>query len=95
LVSLTRTDDETSLVCPVGDVPTGATLVEPGWAAMRVAGQLDFALVGILAKLAGTLADAGVSIFAISTYDTDYLLVRTAQLELAVGSLRQAGCRVM
>ncbi len=78
LVSITRTDSELSIVVAeaiVGADAPGAE-VERGWSAMRVAGQLDFALVGILATLTGALADADIPCFAISTYDTDYLLVK-------------------
>ncbi len=62
-----------------------------GWRGLKVAGPLDFALTGVLASLAGPLAEAGVSIFAISTYDTDYLFVREEQLGAAIDALRRAG----
>jgi hypothetical protein len=65
-----------------------------GWRALQVAGPLDFALTGILAALAGPLAAAEISIFALSTYDTDYLLVQAATLPQAVAVLRQAGMTV-
>lgn len=75
LFAVTRTRDELSVVCPVGDAPAGAA-VERGWRALGVLGPLDFALTGVLAGIAVPLADAGVSIFAVSAYDTDYVLVR-------------------
>ena len=90
LYALTRTRDELSIVCAVGEAPAGAT-VEAGWRALRVLGPLDFALTGILAALATPLAAAGLSIFAVSTYDTDYLLVRDDALDAAVQTLRGAG----
>ena len=93
LVSLTRTRTELSVVCPVEAAPRGAT-VERGWRALGVAGPLDFALTGILASLAAPLAAAGVSIFAIATYDTDYVLVRADQLDAAMEALRAAGHEV-
>ena len=65
--------------------------MEPGWRALAVAGPLDFGLTGILASLASPLAAAGVSIFAISTYDTDYVLVREQALAVAIDALRAAG----
>lgn len=65
--------------------------VERGWRALVVAGPLDFALVGILASLSNTLAVAGVSIFAISTFDTDYILVKEEKLGVALASLTAAG----
>ncbi|HEY7848912.1 MAG TPA: ACT domain-containing protein, partial [Ktedonobacterales bacterium] len=82
--------DELSLVLPEASAPEGAT-TEAGWRALRVAGPLDFALIGVLASLAEPLAQAGVSIFAISTYDTDYLLVREVALTEALTALRAAG----
>ena len=92
-LSLTRTADELSLVCSRAVVPEGVT-GEAGWRCLRVAGPLGFGLTGILASLAVPLAAAGVSLFAISTYDTDYLLVREADLERAVQALRGAGHEV-
>ena len=64
---------------------------ERGWQCLRVAGTLDFSLVGVLASLIEPLADAGVSVFAASTFDTDYLLLKTSDFERAVGVLRRAG----
>ena len=89
--SLTRTDDEVSLVMAEGNaVPVGAN-VEKGWRLLRVAGTLDFSLMGIMAKLSGVLADAKVSIFALSTFDTDYLLLKSDQLPKALAALTNAG----
>jgi hypothetical protein len=90
VLSITRTADELSIVCPVADAPPGAE-VEAGWRALRVAGPLDFALTGILAAIAAPLAQARISIFAVSTFDTDYVLVREAALDAAIEALRQAG----
>jgi uncharacterized protein len=92
-VSITRTGDELSLVCPEGAVPAG-TRCESGWRVLQVKGPLDFALTGILASIAQPLAAARVSIYAISTFDTDHVLVREHSLEEAVAALRQAGHRV-
>jgi uncharacterized protein len=90
LYAVTRTTDELSVVCEQTAAPADAT-VEPGWKAMVVAGPLDFSLVGILAAIADPLAAAGISIFAVSTYDTDYVLVKADQLDQAVAALRSAG----
>jgi hypothetical protein len=90
LVSITRTADELSVVCDEADVPAEVT-AERGWRALRVAGPLDFALTGVLAALVAPLAEAGVSIFALSTYDTDYVLVRETDVERAVAALAGAG----
>jgi len=90
LTAFTRTPDELSVVCAEAGVPAGVQM-EGGWRALKVAGPLDFGLTGILAALAGPLAAAGVSIFAISTYDTDYVLIKETALERAVAVLRAAG----
>ena len=88
--SITRTNDELSLVCPEASVP-GDVPAESGWRGLKVEGPLDFTLVGILAGLAGALAQAGISLFAISTYDTDTILVKEARLSEAVKALSAAG----
>jgi hypothetical protein len=92
--SVTRTSEETSVVCRAAVVPRGVR-VESGWRALRVAGPLDFALVGILRSLLGPLADAGVSVFALSTFDTDYVLVREEALDEALVALTGAGHRIV
>lgn len=89
---VSHTVEETSLVCPASRLPPdGCVRCECGFVAIEVAGPLDFALTGILASLAAPLADAGVSIFAISTFDTDYVLVREADLPRARHALEAAG----
>ena len=88
--SLTRTEDELSLVVSETAVRIG-WCAERGWRGLQVRGPLDFGLVGVLASLAGPLATAGVPIFLLSTYDTDYLLVRESDLERAVDVLGEAG----
>lgn len=91
---LSRTDGERSLVCPTSDAPEGCIAREDGWRGLRVQGALDFSLVGILARLSNALAEAGVSLFAVSTYDTDYLFVKSESWENALAALRGAGCRI-
>lgn len=91
--SITRTPEELSIVCAEDAAPLNV-LATRGWRGLRVAGTLDFALTGVLAGLAQPLAEAGVSIFAISTYDTDYLLVEHSNLERAVAVLKHAGYQV-
>jgi hypothetical protein len=93
-VFFARTDEEISLVCEAGCVPPDALAVAPDWRALKVAGPLDFALVGVLAKIAALLAEAGVSLFAVSTYDTDYVLVRADALARAVAALSEGGYTV-
>ena len=88
---VSRTDEECSLVCPEEHVPECTLAREDGWRAMRIEGVLDFSLVGILAKIADTLAERNVPIFAISTYNTDYVLVKRERLSDAMGALESAG----
>jgi hypothetical protein len=88
--ALTRTADELSVICAQVSVPQGITC-EPDWRALKVEGQLDFAMVGVLAGISGALANARISLFAISTFDTDYILVKEADLPGAVSALRSAG----
>lgn len=90
--SLTRTAAELSIVCAQEVVPPEVRC-ERGWRCLQVLGPLDFALTGVLASLAGPLAQAGVSLFALSTYDTDYLLVRATDLNAACAVLSSAGHR--
>lgn len=89
-VSITRTPGELSIVCPAG-LPPSETQQESGWLAFRVAGPLDFDLTGILASLVGPLADAGISVFSLSTFGTDYVLVKADRAAAAVTALEAAG----
>src|SRR4051812_32883399 len=91
--SLTRTGDELSIVCNQEAVPADVR-AERNWRLLGVQGPLDLRMVGILAGLATTLATAGVSIFAISTFDTDYLLVRDDDVHRALDALREGGYAV-
>ena len=70
-----------------------AEITEPGWSVLKVAGPLDFSLTGILAGISGVLSDAEISLFALSTFDTDYILVRSCEREIAIKALRSAGYR--
>ena len=91
--SVTRTADELSVVAPEDAVPQDVRS-ERGWRCLKVDGVLDFALTGILVSLAAPLAAAGVPAFAVSTYDTDHLLVREADLPTALDALSARGHRV-
>lgn len=93
LFSATRTAEELSVVAPSGSEPDGIEAEGP-FAAMRVKGTLAFSMTGVLAGLCGAIAGAGVAVFAISTYDTDYLLVPRRGLDAAAGALETAGHRV-
>jgi uncharacterized protein len=88
--SITRTAEELSIVCTENAAPSDVRQ-EPGWRAFQVAGPLDFGLTGVLVSIATPLARAGISIFSISTYNTDYVLVKTTQVDAAVQVLRAAG----
>ncbi len=91
LFSLTQTPQERSLVLPEAAIPPSAVAVSRGWRALAVEGPLDFSLVGILASLSTTLAEAGISLFALSTYDTDLLLVAQTDAARASRALEAAG----
>jgi nitrilase len=88
--SVTRTGDELSIVCRQEVVPE-ETQAEVGWRCLRVAGAMPFTLVGVLASLTGPVAAAGIGVFAVSTFDTDYLLVKEADFPLAIAALQGAG----
>jgi hypothetical protein len=88
--SITRTTDELSIVCRQDAVPKGI-LCERGWRCLRVAGTMPFSVVGVLASLTVPLTEAGISLFSLSTFDTDYLLVKAEDLERAVDALRRQG----
>jgi hypothetical protein len=92
--SITRTADELSVICPESTVPPEA-VVERGWRALKVEGPLEFSMAGVLADLTGPLAEASISVFALSTYDTDYLLIRNKDIASAVAVLRAGGHDVL
>jgi hypothetical protein len=87
LFSVTRTPDELSVVCPQASVPEGVER-EGGWCVLKLEGPFEFSEVGVLASVTAPLAEAGVGIFAVSTFDTDYVLVKEEQLDPAVAALR-------
>lgn len=88
--SVTRTKDELSIVCQTCHLPAEIR-AEHGWRCLQIAGPLDFELVGVMARLTTALAAADVSVFVVSTFETDYLLVKAEQLPAAVTALKQAG----
>ena len=91
--SVTRSDAELSIVCREEDVPADAS-AERGWCTLELAGPLDFSLTGVVSALVGPLADAEVPIFVLSTFETDYLLIRERDLERSVEALTAAGHEV-
>ena len=87
-VSITRTAEELSIVCDQSHVPDGIQ-AEPGWRCFRVAGKVDFSMVGVIAELTRVLAEAEVSVFVVSSYDTDFVLVRDADVSKSIEALRR------
>ena len=92
---LGKTDEEKSLVCPVSEVPANVIKRDDGWMAFRIQGVLDFSLIGILAKIASVLADNGISIFAVSTYNTDYVLMKRENYQKALDVLKALGYMII
>ena len=86
-----KTDEETSVVCRTESAPRSAWAREDGWTAFHVVGQLDFSLTGILSKIASTLAKEKIPLFALSTFDTDYVLIKRTDEEKAKTALSRAG----
>ena len=91
---LCQTDEEISLVCRTEHVPEKTLSREDGWKAFRIDGPLDFSLIGILSNISTVLANAGIGIFVVSTYNTDYILVKAENAEKARTALEAAGHEV-
>ena len=89
-----KTDEELSLVCRTEDTPVNTTAREDGWRGLRIEGVLAFSMIGILSKLSAVLAGKGIGIFAVSTYNTDYILVKTENFDRAMDALECAGYTV-
>ena len=92
--NISKTDEELSIVCPASLKLNGKHF-EADWSCVKVTGPLDFNVTGILANLSGVLAEAQISIFAMSTFDTDYILVKSAKIKEAIHALEAAGYRFM
>lgn len=90
-----KTDEEKSLVCLTDKVPDNIIEREDGWKAFRIQGVLDFSLIGILSKISGLLAENGIGIFAISTFNTDYILIKRENFQKAVSVLDNNGYIIM
>ena len=89
-----RTDQEKSLVCPTAIVPDNTLARDDDWRAFRICGELDFSLIGILAKISKILAENAIGIFAISTYNTDYILTKEKNFDKALQVLTEAGYEI-
>ena len=94
-VFMGRTDEEKSLVCITDDVPANVTERDDGWKAFRIQGILDFSLIGILSRIAGILAENEIGIFAVSTFNTDYILTKKENYDKALEALKQAGYEII
>ncbi|MBR7187355.1 MAG: ACT domain-containing protein [Clostridia bacterium] len=92
---LGRTDEELSLVCRTEDAPANTLAREDGWRGFRIQGTLDFSLIGILSRLTGILAEHRIGVFAVSTYNTDTILVKAENLDRALAALSVAGYRIV
>ena len=90
-----KTDEEKSLVCITDDVPANVTERDDGWRAFRIEGTLDFSLIGILSKISSLLAENKIGIFAVSTYNTDYILTKTDNFDKAMEALEAAGYEII
>lgn len=90
-----KTDEEKSLVCITSEVPANVIQCDDGWKAFRIQGVLDFSLIGILSKIASVLADNGISIFAVSTYNTDYVLIKKENYQKGLDVLQEAGYKII
>ena len=90
-----KTDEEKSLVCLTSDVPDNVIERDDGWKAFRIQGVLDFSLIGILSQISGILAENKIGIFAISTYNTDYVLTKSENYPKAIEVLSQSGYKII
>ncbi|MBR3646383.1 MAG: ACT domain-containing protein [Lachnospiraceae bacterium] len=86
-----KTDEELSLVCKTEDTPDSTMEREDGWKGFRIQGVLDFSLIGILSKISGILADKKIGIYAVSTFNTDYIFVKEENFDKAISALADAG----
>jgi hypothetical protein len=93
LFSVTRTKDELSIVCPLINVPKGI-ICNQGWSCLKIKGPLDLSSTGIISSITATLERENISLFSISTYDTDYVMVKEKDLEKAIFALTEGGHRI-
>lgn len=89
------TDEEISLVCKTSDVPSDTLVRDDGWKAFRIEGILDFSLIGILSKISSVLAEKKIGIFAVSTYNTDYVLIKEENFVKALDALEKSGFNII
>ena len=94
-VFLSKTADEISLVCETNYAPPNVIASEPGWRALKIAGVLDFGMVGVIANISSILAEAGISIFVVSTYNTDYILLKNENFDKGIQVLMHSGYMIL
>lgn len=94
-VFIGKTDEENSLVCPTSDVPSNIIEKDDGWKCFRIQGILDFSLIGILSSISGILAENKIGIFAVSTFNTDYILTKSENYQRAAEVLACAGYNII
>lgn len=90
-----KTDEEISLVCKTKNTPAETLEREDGWRAFRIQGTLDFSFIGILSKISSILTENKIGIFAVSTYNTDYILVKEDNFDAALMALQKSGCNIL
>lgn len=90
-----KTNEEKSLVCITSDVPSNVIQRDDGWKAFCIQGVLNFSLIGILSKIATVLANNGISIFAVSTYNTDYVLIKKENYQRGLDILKSSGYEII
>ena len=90
-----KTDEENSLVCLTKDVPQNVIEREDGWRAFRIQGILDFSLIGILSDISAILAENKIGVFVISTFNTDYVLIKKENYQRAIEVLKEAGYQII
>lgn len=89
------TEDEVSVLCKSGECPGGALATEEGFCGMRIEGELDFSLVGIISRISAILADNDISVFVVSSFNTDYIFVKKDKLALSAQLLEQSGYEII
>lgn len=90
-----KSDEERSVVCRTKDVPSNTIVREDGWRAFRIEGVLEFSLIGILSKISTALAEEKIGIFAVSTFNTDYVFVKKEDEQRALDKLRKIGYQIL
>lgn len=91
---LGKTDEEISLVCDTNEVPNNIVIRDDGWKGFKIVGTLDFSLIGILSKIATILSDNDIGIFAVSTYNTDYIFTKKSNFSKALDALSKSGYEI-